>query len=111
VLIIDDDANTRDLAVRNLSREGINAVAAGTDEEGLRRARELQPQIILLDVLMPGMDGWAVLGALKAGPQLSSIPVVMVAMIDQQDLAYVLGAADYIVKPIDREQLRRLLQV
>ena len=61
--------------------------------------------MITLDVLMPGMDGWAVLAALKADPALADIPVVMLTIVDDRNLGYALGAADYLTKPIDRERL------
>ena len=110
VLVIDDDLNTRDLLVRSLAREGYSAAAAATGEEGLQLAQELRPQLIILDVLMPDMDGWSVLASLKADAELCSIPVVMVSMVEQQDTAYVLGAADYIVKPLSRNRLRQLIE-
>ena len=109
VLVIDDDANTRDLLARSLAREGYLAAAAASGDEGLRLARDLRPHLIILDVLMPGMDGWSVLAALKADAELCSIPVVVISMMEQQDTAYVLGAVDYIVKPLSRERLRQLV--
>ena len=72
---------------------------------GLQLARELRPAVITLDVMMPGMDGWAVLAALKADPALADIPVIMVTIVDDQNLGFALGASDYLTKPIDREQL------
>jgi PAS domain S-box-containing protein len=109
VLVIDDDPNTRDLLARSLAREGYSSAVAANGDEGLRLARELRPHLIILDVLMPDMDGWSVLAALKADAELCSIPVVVVSMVEQQDTAYVLGAADYIVKPLSRDRLRRLV--
>ena len=84
-------------------------MAAAGGEEGLRLARELQPDVITLDVLMPGMDGWSVLAALKADAALADIPVVMLTMLDDRNLGYALGAADYLTKPIDRERLVAVL--
>jgi PAS domain S-box-containing protein len=109
VLVIDDDLNTRDLLARSLAREGYSSAVAASGDEGLRLARELRPQLIILDVLMPDMDGWSVLASLKADAELCAIPVVVVSMVEQQDTAYVLGAADYIVKPLSRDRLRRLI--
>jgi signal transduction histidine kinase/CheY-like chemotaxis protein len=109
VLVVDDDAAVRDLMARFLGKEGFRVVTAGGGEEGLRLARELQPDVITLDVLMPGMDGWSVLAALKADPTLADIPVVMLTMLDDRNLGYALGAADYLTKPIDRERLVAVL--
>jgi CheY-like chemotaxis protein/anti-sigma regulatory factor (Ser/Thr protein kinase) len=105
VLVIDDEAAVRDLMQRFLTREGFRVVTAAGGEEGLRRARELRPDTITLDVMMPGMDGWAVLSALKADPAVADIPVVMLTIVDDKNLGYALGAADYLTKPIDRERL------
>jgi signal transduction histidine kinase/CheY-like chemotaxis protein len=109
VLVIDDDTAVRDLMSRFLGKEGFRAVTAAGGEEGLRLARELQPDVITLDVLMPGMDGWSVLAALKADAALADIPVVMLTMLDDRNLGYALGAADYLTKPIDRERLVAVL--
>jgi len=110
VLVIDDEAAVRDLMQRFLTREGFHVVAAAGGEEGLRRARELRPDAITLDVMMPGMDGWAVLSALKAAPELADIPVIMLTIVDDRNLGYALGAADYLTKPIDRERLVAVLK-
>ena len=105
VLVIDDEAAVRDLMQRFLTKEGFRVVTAAGGEEGLRRARELRPDAITLDVMMPGMDGWAVLSALKADPDVADIPVIMLTIVDDQNLGYALGASDYLTKPIDRERL------
>jgi CheY-like chemotaxis protein len=94
---------------RFLGKEGFGVVIASSGEEGLRLARELAPDVITLDVLMPGMDGWSVLAALKAEAALVDIPVVMLTMLDDRNLGYALGAADYLTKPIDRERLVAVL--
>ena len=91
VLVVDDDPLARDLTKRMLAREGFQAEAASSGEEGLRLARELQPDVITLDVLLPGMDGWAVLAALKADPAVAHIPVVMISIVDQENLGYTPG--------------------
>ena len=109
MLVIDDDAAVRDLMARFLGKEGFRVATAAGGEEGLRLARELQPDVITLDVLMPGMDGWSVLAALKADAALADIPVVMLTMLDDRNLGYALGAADYLTKPIDRERLVAVL--
>jgi CheY-like chemotaxis protein/nitrogen-specific signal transduction histidine kinase len=99
------DPAIRDLVHRFRVREGFRVVPATGGEEGLRLARELRPDVITLDVLMPGLDGWAVLSALKADPALAEIPVIMLTMVDDRGLGYALGAAEYLTKPLDRERL------
>jgi PAS domain S-box-containing protein len=105
VLVIDDDRVVRDLLQRFLRKEGFQVVSASSGEEGLRHARELRPAIITLDVVMPGMDGWSVLRALKVDPDLSHIPVLLVTIVDNSEMGFSLGAADYITKPIDWRRL------
>jgi two-component system, NtrC family, sensor kinase len=105
VLVIDDDEAVRDVMRRFLTKEGFRVSTAAGGEEGLRLARDLRPAAITLDVMMPGLDGWAVLAALKGDGATASIPVVMLTMLDDRSLGYALGATDYLVKPIDRERL------
>jgi CheY-like chemotaxis protein len=88
-----------------LQKEGFQIVIAGGGEEGLRRMRELRPDAVTLDVLMPGMDGWSVLTQMKADPELAAIPVIMVTIVDDKNMGYTLGAVDYLTKPISRERL------
>jgi CheY-like chemotaxis protein len=95
---------------RFLAREGFRPLTASAGEEALRLAREMRPSAITLDVMMPGMDGWDVLAALKADPDLADIPVVMLTIVDDKSHGYALGANDYLVKPLDREQMRRSLR-
>ena len=109
VLVIDDDPRARDLMRRTLQRDGFRVEGASGGEEGLRQARQLRPDVITLDVMMPGMDGWDVLSALKSDPELAEIPVVMVTIVDDKNLGYALGASDYLTKPIDRKRLASVL--
>ncbi len=109
VLIIDDDPDAQELLRRTLTREGFLVEGALDGPTGLQRARELRPDVILLDVLMPGVDGWSVLSALKDDPELSRIPVVMATMLDDRRLGYSLGATDYLTKPIEPQRLLRVL--
>jgi signal transduction histidine kinase/CheY-like chemotaxis protein/HAMP domain-containing protein len=110
VLVIDDDLTVHDLLSRFFNKEGLRMVAAKSGEEGIRLARELRPAVITLDVLMPGMDGWAVLTALKADPDLSDISVIVLSIVDEKQMGYALGAADYLTKPVDWERLAAVLQ-
>ncbi len=109
ILVVDDEQTVRDLMRRFLAREGFDVVTAKNGEEGLALARQLRPALITLDVLMPGLDGWSVLQALKADPELAEVPVVMLTIVDEKNKGYALGASDYVTKPIDRERLRALL--
>jgi CheY-like chemotaxis protein/anti-sigma regulatory factor (Ser/Thr protein kinase) len=110
VLVIDDDPNVHDLLRRFLSRDGWHVISATGGEEGLRLARETRPDVIVLDVQMPSVDGWSVLQSLKSDPELKSIPVVILTMIDQKSLGYSLGASEYLLKPVDRERVATVLR-
>ena len=68
-------------------------------------ARSERPNVITLDVLMPSMDGWSVLSALKADPEIADIPVVMLSVLDDRSIGFALGASEYLTKPLDRERL------
>jgi CheY-like chemotaxis protein len=108
--VIDDDPAVRDMMVRTLSQEGFRVETACSGAEGLALARQLKPAAITLDVLMPGQDGWAVLSALKADPLLSDIPVIMLTIVDDKNLGFSLGAAEYFTKPIDWARLTAVLR-
>jgi adenylate cyclase len=111
VLVIDDDLTARELIANHLRGAGFSVVTAAGGREGLKRAEELHPIAITLDVLMPDIDGWTVLAALRGNPELADIPVVMATITDdQQHKGMTLGAAGYLTKPIDRDRLIALLQ-
>jgi len=109
VLVIDDDPMQRDLMKRFLSKEGFCIRTAAGGEEGLRLARQLRPVAITLDVMMPDMDGWCVLKALKADAELCDIPVIMLTVVDDRNRGTRLGATDYVTKPVDRHHLCEIL--
>ena len=109
VVVIDDEPTARDLLHRLLRAEGFQVLTAGGGEEGLRLVKAIHPDLITLDVIMPGMDGWAVLTELKANPETADIPVIVLTILDDKNLGYTLGAADYLTKPIDRERLSNIL--
>ena len=92
-----------ELAKRTLSKAGINLIGAMDGEAGLNIIRANRPSLILLDVYMPGREGWSILSEIKADPDLKEIPVCMVTQLNEQDYAQSLGANGYITKPIDRE--------
>ncbi|NET39534.1 MAG: response regulator, partial [Cyanothece sp. SIO1E1] len=110
VLVIDDDIDAREILQRALVNAGYQVVCAERGQKGLQLAMELQPDVITLDVLMPEMDGWSVLTALKANPAVAHIPVILLTMADDQTLGYTLGAADYLTKPIDPNRLTATLE-
>ena len=110
VLVIDDDPNVLDLLTRWLCEEGFHVETATSGETGLHLARELHPDVITLDVLMPDMDGWHTLMALKADPKLTHIPVIMLTIVDDKNLGFALRASDYMTKPIDRDRLIAILK-
>jgi PAS domain S-box-containing protein len=109
VLVIDDDRTARELITSYLEEQRIPVVAAAGGIEGLRKARELRPAAIALDVLMSDLSGWDVLAALKSDPELASVPVIVTTIVDEPNKGLALGAADYLTKPIDRERLLRSL--
>lgn len=110
VLVIDDDATVRDLMTQYLIEEGYQVVTASRGEEGLKLAKELKPDLITLDVMMPEMDGWGVLALLKADPELADIPVIMLTIIDNKRMGFALGASEYLTKPVRPERLREVLK-
>ncbi len=110
ILVIDDDASARELLNMVLTKEGYQVACAADGVEGLRLAKDMRPVLITLDLLMPDPDGWSVLATLKATPELSEIPVVLVTIVDETARGYALGATDFITKPIDRKRLVKTVQ-
>jgi signal transduction histidine kinase/CheY-like chemotaxis protein len=109
VLVIDDDATARELIADHLKAEGFSVATAAGGVEGLKLAKDLRPTAITLDVMMPDLDGWSVLAALRKDPELAEIPVIMITIVDEHRRGIALGAVGYLTKPIDREQLHRLV--
>ncbi len=109
VLVIDDDADQRALMTKFLHREGFKVRLAPDGNTGLLLARELKPHAILLDVMMPGIDGWSVLSALKADADLTDIPVIMVTFVEQRALAASMGASDYVMKPVRWDRFKSVM--
>jgi signal transduction histidine kinase/DNA-binding response OmpR family regulator len=105
VMIVDDDPNARDLLAATVRREGYRVIEATDGETALALAREWHPDVVTLDVLMPRMDGWAVLTALKSDPELAEIPVIIVTVLADRGIAVSLGAAEFLTKPVDRARL------
>ncbi|RYC29625.1 response regulator [Lichenibacterium minor] len=109
VLVIDDDPDQRALMTRFLKREGFRVQVAPDGRKGLEMARSLHPRAILLDVMMPGIDGWSVLGMLKADADMADIPVVMVTSVEQRGLAAALGATGYVQKPVRWDHFKAIM--
>jgi signal transduction histidine kinase/CheY-like chemotaxis protein len=109
VLVVDDDQTMREVTSRFLERAGFTVVTASGGQEGLRLARALRPAAMTLDVMMPDLDGWTVLAALKGDPELSDIPVILMTILDEKQRGFALGAVDYLIKPVDRGRLIGLL--
>lgn len=109
VLVIDDDSAQRELLKRFLEREGFAVRLATDGRSGLEMAREFTPRAILLDVMMPQMDGWSVLAALKKEPALERIPVVMVTFVNEPGLSDSLGAAETVLKPVEWDRLKTVM--
>jgi CheY-like chemotaxis protein len=109
VLVVDDDPAVREFMERFLEREGYRVITAADGIAALALAREHHPTAITLDVMMPQVDGWTVLAAIKGDPTLADIPVILVTIVDEKQRGYSLGATDYMVKPIDRRRLSELL--
>jgi len=110
ILVIDDDPAVRDLMSRFLGKLGFNVLTVGSGDEGLRLAKRVRPAVITLDVVMHDCDGWSVLRRLKADAELSKIPVIMVTIVDNQAMGLDLGAANYLIKPVDRDRLAVLIE-
>jgi CheY-like chemotaxis protein len=109
VLVVDDDPQVRDLLGAMLSREGYRVLHAANGREAMARARKELPAAILLDIMMPQVDGWTVLSELKEDEKLASIPVIIVSMLDERPLGLSLGAAEFLTKPVDRGKLMATL--
>jgi signal transduction histidine kinase/DNA-binding response OmpR family regulator len=110
ILVVDDDPAVLDLLSITLGKEGYRVIHARTGEEAIAQARAHRPQAITLDVIMPRMDGWSVLVALKADPDLRDIPVVVVSIVKDRGMALTLGAVDFMTKPVDRASLTAMLR-
>lgn len=110
VLVIDDDAAVREVLQRTLDKEGYDVRVAADGLSGLELARQATPTVIVLDVMMPGMDGWTVLSRLKNDPVLQSVPVILATMLEDRAMGFALGAREYLTKPVDRGRLISILE-
>ena len=110
VLVVDDDPTVHDLLAATLAKEGHRVLHARDGAEALDILRKTPPDIVTLDVMMPKVDGWSVLGTMKSDPSLDHIPVIMITIVDDRNLGYSLGASEFMTKPIDRSRLLSLVQ-
>jgi len=110
VLVIDDSPEACEMLYRLLEKEGCHVVVAQNGEQGLHLAEEIRPDLITLDVVMPGMDGWSTLIKLKKNAALSDTPIIMVTMDEDQAFGTALGATEFLSKPVDRDRLHDVLQ-
>ena len=110
VLVIDDDVMVLELLKNYLSKLGYAVAVAASGKEGLKFAKKLRPDAIILDVNMPAVNGWKVLSMLKSNPLLADIPVIIISIEARHEKGYALGATDYMVKPIHHEQLAIVLE-
>ncbi len=105
VVVIEDDPSSSELVQVHLGAAGLRPVPVPSGEEGLAAVRALRPTAVVLDIHLPGMDGWDVLAAIKGDPELAETPVVVVSVLPERGRGFALGAADYLVKPVRREEL------
>ena len=105
ILVVEDDRHSVDLMTLYLGGAAFDVHVARDGEEGLELARSLQPTAIVLDIMLPRLDGWDLLALLKTDPRTSRIPVVIVSMLDERGRGFALGAADYLVKPVARDDV------
>ncbi len=110
VLVIDDDADVRELCARVLMKRGFQVHSVPTGPQGIEAAGRIKPDAIVLDVKMPGMTGWDVLSTLKLSEKTASIPVIMLTVMHQEEIGRALGAVDYLNKPLDPRALLATVQ-
>jgi CheY-like chemotaxis protein len=110
VLTIEDEPSARELMQNYLQPLGIRVEMARNAREGVARARELRPDVITLDLLLPGGTGWSVLRDLRQSPDTSGIPVLVISVLDEEQSALAQGAAAYLRKPLKKELLIRALR-
>jgi DNA-binding response OmpR family regulator len=110
VLVIEDDRRSADLFALYLKGAGYRVEVARDGADGLELARVLRPRAVVLDILLPRLDGWDLLARLKADPLTAECPVIVVSMLDERGKGLALGAADYLIKPVSREAMLDALE-
>jgi CheY-like chemotaxis protein len=110
ILVIDDNEGLLHLLQRYLTDHACTVMSMPNTEQGLYSIAQLQPDVIVLDVMMPGMDGWELLQRLRTRSETSTIPVIICSVIKDPELAFAMGASQYILKPVTRETFLTTLQ-
>jgi PAS domain S-box-containing protein len=110
ILIVDDEVPAREILASYLEPEGFRVEIACSAAEAVAKARELQPDAITLDILMPNSNGFEALLSLKSAPDTANIPIIVVSILDQQKMGFALGAADYLIKPVDKGLLLQTIR-
>lgn len=105
ILVVEDDRMAADLLTMYLANAGYRVIVAVDGEDAIKKAREFHPFLITLDIMLPKIDGWDVLSQLKNSQDTAHIPVIIVSIVDNKELGYSLGAAEYLIKPVDRKKL------
>jgi DNA-binding response OmpR family regulator len=109
LLLVDDEEDILEFLSYNLIKEGYKIKTANNGKSALKILEKFNPDLIILDVMMPEMDGWEVLAALQANEVTKNIPVIMLTMANEPDIGYSLGATDYLTKPVNWDLLSNVL--
>jgi DNA-binding response OmpR family regulator len=109
ILVVEDDPKSSELLKIYLTQEGYDVATAFAGKEAIKTAKELKPMAITLDIILPGKSGWDVLKELKELPETKDIPVIIVSILEEKERGFSLGAVDYLVKPIKKEELLRVV--
>ena len=109
VMIVDDEPAAREVLERHLTKEGFSVIAASSGKQALEMLQSAKPIAILLDIMMPGLDGWHVLRKIRGDEKTAHIPVIIQTVLDDQNFAFALGASGFLKKPIRRKQLSDIL--
>jgi CheY-like chemotaxis protein len=109
ILCIDDDYQVISLYDRFLKPQGIQVIACTDPKQAVKRAKEIRPFAITLDVMMPGKDGWEVMQELKHDPETRNIPVIICSILEEEEKGFRMGASDYLVKPFLQEDLNNAI--
>ena len=105
VLVVEDEGPAQELLVSHLEEAGYRAITVGSGVEAVRAARELRPDVITMDILMPGKNGWQVVEELKRTPATATIPVIIISVVEERKKGLAIGAVDYLVKPVSKDHL------